>query len=137
MPRRIFLSFAYEDRSQAQGFKLLRWNQNVEIDFFDSSLLSPVNSQNVDYIKRQILDRLSNTSVTVVLIGTTTHKSNWVAWEVEQSIKRGNGILGIRLKGHDNATVPAAMHVDHARVGSWQPASFQDWIEQAARLAGR
>lgn len=137
MARKIFLSFAYEDRDQVRGFQLLRWNNNVEVEFFDASLLSPVNSQSPDYIKRCILEKLHNTSVTVVLIGQTTHKSNWVAWEIEQSNKRGNGLLGIRLKGQDNASVPPAMHVEHARVGNWAPDSFQAWIEQAATLAGR
>ena len=136
MARRIFLSFAYEDKNQVQGFKLLRWNNNVEVDFFDSSLLSPVDSQNTEYIKRCILAKLNNTSVTVVLIGQTTHRSNWVAWEIEQSIKKGNGILGIRLKGQENAAVPSAMHnVAHARVGNWNPDSFTAWIEEAAKLA--
>ncbi len=137
MARRIFLSFAFEDKNQVSGFRLLRWNNNVEIDFFDSSLLSPVQSSNTEYIKRSILDRLNNTSVTVVLIGQSTHKSNWVGWEIEQSIKRGNGILGIRLKGNDNAIVPASMHVSHASVGNWSPDDFSQWIEQAANLAGR
>lgn len=137
MPRRIFLSFAYEDKNQVQGFRLLRWNNNVEINFFDSSLLSPVDSQNTEYIKKSILDRLNNTSVTVVLIGAATHKSQWVAWEIEKSIARGNGILGIRLKGQENAAIPQAMLVDHARVGNWTPDDFSAWIEQVATLAGR
>ena len=34
MGRKIFLSFAFEDRLQVQGFRLLRWNNNVEVDFF-------------------------------------------------------------------------------------------------------
>jgi hypothetical protein len=138
MARRVFLSFAYEDRMQVQGFKLLRWNNNVDLDFFDSSLLSPVNSQNTEYIKRCILEKLNNTSVTVVLIGQTTHKSNWVAWEIEQSLKKGNGILGIRLKDQDNASVPPAMHnIAHARIGNWIPDNFSTWIEDVAKLAER
>lgn len=137
MARRIFLSFAYEDTAQVNGFRLLRWNNNVDINFFDSSLLSQVNSQNTEYIKRAILGKLDNTSVTVVLIGASTHKSQWVAWEIEKSIQRGNGILGIKLKGQENAAVPQAMLVDHARVGTWQPDNFAAWIEEVAKLAGR
>lgn len=137
MARRIFLSFAYEDKLQVQGFRLLRWNNNVDINFFDSSLLSPVDSQNQDYIKRSILDRLNNTSVTVVLIGATTHKSQWIAWEIEKSIEKGNGLLGIRLKGQDTAQIPPAMLVDQARIGNWLPDKFEAWIEEVAKLVGR
>lgn len=87
MARRIFLSFAFEDKNQVSGFRLLRWNNNVEENFFDSSLLSPVQSSNTEYIKRSILDRLNNTSVTVVLIGQSTHKSNWVGGKLNKALK--------------------------------------------------
>lgn len=137
MARRIFLSFAFEDRAQVQGFRLLRWNTNIESEFFDSSLLTPVQSQNVNYIMQSIRDRMSNTSVTVVLIGPTTHKSSWVDWEIKETVRRGNGLLGIRLKGNDYATLPAALAVPRARVGNWQPEHFDQWIENAARLAGK
>jgi hypothetical protein len=137
MPRRIFLSFAYEDKLQVQGFRLLKWNSNINIEFFDSSLLTRVASQSTEYIKTCILEKLHNTSVTVVLIGSTTHRSQWVAWEIEKSIARGNGILGIRLKGQDQAIIPPAMLVDHARVGNWMPDNFSEWIETTAKLVGR
>ena len=137
MARRIFLSFAYEDHAQVRGFKLLRWNTNVESEFFDSSLLTPVQSQDVNYIMQAIRTRMENTSVTVVLIGSTTYKSSWVEWEIKESVRRGNGILGIRLKGQDNAVPPAAMSVPRARIGNWLPDQFGDWIEAAAKLAGK
>lgn len=137
MARRIFLSFAFEDQNQVRGFRLLRWNTNVESDFFDSSLLTPVQSQDVNYIMQSIRNRMDNTSVTVVLIGPTTHKSAWVDWEIKETVRRGNGLLGIRLKGHDYAVPPAALSVPRARVGNWSPEQFDKWIEDAARLAGK
>ncbi len=137
MARRIFLSFAAEDKDQVNGFRILRWNNQVDIDFFDSSLLTPVQSVNIEYIKRSILERMNNTSVTVVLIGPTTYKSAWVDWEIKQSISRGNGVLGIRLKDQSNVPVPPAMQIQTALVGNWSPHDFENWIEQAAKLVGR
>ena len=135
--RRVFLSFTYEDRSQVQGFKLLRWNKNVEVDFFDSSLLSPVQSRDPDYIKRCIRDHMSETSVTIVLISEKTHLSNWVNWEIEESIRQNKGILGIRLKDQNDVRIPSSMYINTVLVGNWNPDSFNDWIEQAAQKVGR
>src|SRR5712692_6209148 len=78
MPRRVFISTAYEDANQARGFKLLQWNPNVDFEFVTRDLLSPVDSRDPDYIKSSIRERLNGTSVTSVLIGRTTAQSNWV-----------------------------------------------------------
>lgn len=44
-----------------------------------------------------ILRHLRNTTVTVVLIGTETAYRPWVKYEIEQSIARKNGLLGIHI----------------------------------------
>jgi len=49
-----------------------------------------------------ILKHLEGTSVTVVLIGLQTASRRWVQYEVEQSIRRDNGLLGIFIH-HLNA----------------------------------
>ena len=48
--------------------------------------------------------------------------------EVEESKKRGKGILGIRLKG-TNGPIPASIPTN--AVGDWQPDKFAGWIEWA------
>ena len=81
---------------KAKGFNLLRWNKNVPVEFVGLHLLDPVDSTNWDYISRKIREQLTGTSVTVVLIGDTTWQSDAVAYEVQQSLKKGtpNGDLG-------------------------------------------
>jgi hypothetical protein len=44
-----------------------------------------------------ILSHLERTTVTVVLIGEKTAKRPWVRYEIEQSIARQNGLLGIEI----------------------------------------
>lgn len=40
---------------------------------------------------------MDGTSVTTVLIGKKTASSGWVDFEINESIRKGNGIIGIRL----------------------------------------
>jgi hypothetical protein len=47
---------------------------------------------------------LQGTSVTVVLIGSQTANRQWINYEIEESHKRGNGILGIYIHGIACAT---------------------------------
>ncbi len=133
----MFISTAYEDANQARGFKLLQWNPHLDIEFVSRDLLTPVDSQDPDYIKASIRERQNGTSVTAVLIGQTTAESEWVRWEVEESDARGNGIIGIKLKDQDDAPIPPVLQELGAKVINWNPDAFSDEIERAALIAGR
>lgn len=135
--RRIFISHRGEDKAQVRGFILLRWNINVDFAFFDRSLVDPVKSEDPNYIRKCIRDKMYGTSVTVVLIGNNTYKSKWVRWEIEESVDRRNGLLGIKLKGKSSARIPDALKNCGARVINWEPSIFADAIEKATQDVGR
>ena len=139
MARRIFISHQHEDQAQAKGFALLQWNKNVDVEFVGRHLLDPVNSTNVDYITQCVKEQIAGTSVTVVAIGDRTADSSWVPNEVEWSLEKDppNAILGIRLKGHDDAPVPQALLDCGAEVINWEPDEFQDAIDRAVAGAHR
>lgn len=105
--KRVFLSFAYEDIQQVRGLKLLLANPDYDLDFYDESLDVAVDSQNADYIKRVITEKIRRASVTVCLIGKETYKSKWVNWELEKSDGEGNKIIAMALKGINSAVLPA------------------------------
>lgn len=137
MPRRIFVSYHSNDKAQAKGFRLLRWNENVDFSFFDRSLLSPARSSDEDYIKRRIREEMKGTSITVVLIGKRTYKSKWVRWEIEETFDRGKALLGIKLKGKSDAKIPPALTKCGAKTIRWNPEIFEEEIEEAISEAGR
>lgn len=133
----VFISFQHDDRDQARGFALLQWNRYVDFEFRGRHLLSPVNSSNELYIRSRIRDMMNGTSVTAVLIGQNTKESDWVKWEIEESMARGNGIIGIRLKGQENAEIPDVLTENGYRVINWDPSIFSDEVERCALIAGR
>lgn len=57
--------------------------------------------------------------------------------EIQWSQDEGNGILGIKLKGHAGAAVLQALTDCGAEIIDWDPDGFADAIERAARAAGR
>ena len=135
MARRIFISCSYEDQMKAKGFNLLRWNKNVEFDCVGRHLLDPVDSTNADYISSKIKEQLSGTSVTVVLIGKETAKSDWVSKEVQWSLEKGNGVVGICLEA--DCRVPPALISCGAEIINWDPHGFAAAIERAASSSSR
>jgi hypothetical protein len=63
-----------------------------------------------------------------------------VTYEIEQSIERGNGLLGVRIhnirdkdrRRSKRGAVPEALRADGYRVYDWGRSSFGRWVEYAA-----
>ena len=135
--RRIFLSFDHDDKLQVQGFKLMQWNPNLEFEFTSRDLLTPVNSENPDYIRAQIRERMKGTSCIVVLLGQRTAQKEWVDFEIREALSEGKGVLGIRLKDAGNVDIPPALEEAHAKIIDWEPQQFEDEINKACLIADR
>ncbi len=99
MARRVYFAFHFEN-------DIFRVNQvrnsNVvagpdRAGFYDHSEYEEAKRKGDEEIKRLIRDKLNNTTVTVVLIGTETASRPYVKYEIEQSIQRNNGLLGVYI----------------------------------------
>jgi len=97
MARRTFFSFHFEnDIWRANQVR----NSNVVVGadvagFFDHSEYEDAKRRGDTAVKTMILDHLRYTTVTVVLIGAETAIRPYVQFEIEESVKRKNGLLGI------------------------------------------
>ena len=96
MARRVFFSFKYKDVSRAMVVHNSWVTQGKEAaGFVDAADFEKIKRQGDQAIKNWINKQLEGTSVTVVLVGQQTCSSRWVKYEIQQSIARGNGLLGI------------------------------------------
>jgi hypothetical protein len=127
--RRVFLSFRGEDKTLVDLFRGQAKNKNTDLTFIDFSLRVPFNSKNAEYIRRGIRERISQSSVTVVLITETTHKSKWVDWEIRESVRLGKGVIGVRLR---DGPVPKAMREHGCKVVGWNHQEIREAINEAA-----
>ena len=113
--------------------------------FVDSADFEEVKRGGDAAIKKWIRDQLHGTSVTVVLVGSHTCSSEYVRYEIEQSEKRGNGLLGIdvsKIKDLDGNTTERCDKIPRGySFYLWNNDdgyhNMGDWIEDAARTAGR
>jgi hypothetical protein len=127
---------------QAKGFNLQGKNPNIDFDFVGRHLLDPVDSENEDYIKRKIREQIIGTSVTVVIIGKETAYSEWVAWEIKESLNKENpnGIVGILLKDATppprNSPLGKALYEAGAEIVEWKQEEVDAAIDRAAKAAG-
>jgi hypothetical protein len=148
MARSTFFSFHYQR-------DVWRINQirnipnvtgNAAAGFRDASLWEEAKKKGDAVIKKMIDDALVGTSVTVVFIGNQTANRKYVNYEIEKSIDRGNGILGVRihhLTDHAGKTDLPGATPAKLTAGGYPVYTFtnvndlSDWIEKAAKAAGK
>jgi hypothetical protein len=115
----------------------MQWNPNLDFEFTSRDLLTPVNSDNPDYVRAKIRDQMRGTSCIVVLLGKRTAQSDWVDFEIREALKEGKGVLGIRLKDAGDVPIPPALQEAKAKVIDWDPQQFEDEINKACLIADR
>jgi len=97
---RVFFSFHYEKDAWRAGQVRNSWVTKPSrrtAGFWDAVAWENVKRKGDAPIRRWIGKQLETTSVTVVLIGEETAEREYVLYEIEQSLKRGNGILGVYI----------------------------------------
>jgi len=99
MARRVFFSFHYQKDiwrvSQIRNSRVAKdWETNT---FLDAASWESVRRKGDAAVKSWIHRQLAGTSVTVVLIGSQTAERRYVQYEIEESHRRGNGLLGIHI----------------------------------------
>lgn len=116
--KNVFISFAYEDIAEVNLLRGQAKNENSPIEFNDWSVSEPFDSDRAPYIKQKIGERIAQSSVTVVFISSNTKKSEWVDWEIKESLRRGKHVLGV-YTGNRCPTKPAAIEQNKINCVPW------------------
>jgi len=112
--------------------------------FQDASLWEEAKKKSDDAGKRLSDKGLEGTTVTVVCIGAKTAGRKFINYEIEKSISRGNGLVGVQihhLKDKDGSVdlagaTPTGLNA-YKVYKYTDKESLAKWIEQAARDAGK
>jgi hypothetical protein len=145
--RKVFFSFKYKsDVSRAMVVRNSWVAQGKEAaGFIDSADFEDLKRQGDTAVKNWIDKQLNGTSVTVVLVGEKTCDSRWVKYEIEKSIEIGNGLLGIDVSKIKDLQGNTSERCGKIPKGYdfylWNKYDgyhkMGDWIEKAAKAAGR
>jgi len=150
MARCVFFSFHYQRdifRVNAVRNSFLTKGGYSIAGYQDRSLWEKAKSTNPLSLKRMINQALQGTTVTVVLIGAETANRPWVKYEIEKSLERRNGLLGIHIHnirdaktGRTDITGRNPLPFQYSTY-NWVKdngyANFAQWIERAAKQAGK
>lgn len=100
MARSVFYSFHYQNdisRVMTVRNRWVTYGGQTVYGIIDRADFEKVQRQGDAAIKRWIQSQLNGTSATVVLIGAETLKRPYVQYEICESLKRGNAIIGVYI----------------------------------------
>lgn len=152
MARRVYFSFHYEGdvwRANQVRNSWITKPDRESAGFYDAAEFEEVKRQGDGAIKAWINRNLEGTSVTVVLIGKETCNREWVRYEVQRSLERGNGVIFVRVNnlGDKNGQTCGEGDLDfgcdtsncpvYDYVGNDGYQNLGDWIEASALAASR
>ena len=130
--RNVFISFAHEDMAEGNLLRGQSKNDTAELEFSDYSVKKAFNSEDSDYIRRQIREKIKDTSVTMVYLSEKSMKSSWVKWEIEQSKKMGKGIVGVYKGDIPPAQIPSYIKDNVNSIVRWSHNEIMTAVNKAS-----
>lgn len=102
----VFISYDYDNDKHYKNL-LVAWDANKEFDFsfYDASVDVSVDSDDATAIKRVISARINNATHFLCIVGEKTHKSKWVAWEIDKAVELKKKMVAVKT-AKDNTTPP-------------------------------
>src|SRR5215472_6130945 len=95
--RKIFVSYHHGgDRAYYVAFSRTFCDQYDVID--DNSPDRIIDSEDVDYVRRRLSDSfITGSSCTVLLVGRDTWGRKYVDWEIDATLDKRHGLIGVQL----------------------------------------
>ncbi|QVL42799.1 MAG: TIR domain-containing protein [Alcanivorax sp.] len=147
MARRVFFSFHYKYVWKVNQIRSIpNVTGTAAAGFHDASLWEEAKEKGDKKIKGMIDEALERTSVTVVFITYGTKDRTYIDYEIDQSLARGNGLVAVQihhLKDRNGSTgspgaIPSQIERNGFKAYKYTNSEdLSDWIEEAAKLAGK
>jgi len=131
--RNVFISFSHDDMDEVNLLRGQSKNDKSDLDFSDHSVKESFDSENADYIKRKIREKIENTSVTMVYLSDNSMKSDWVKWEVEQSKKMGKGVVAVHKGDTPPSNIPNHIKDNVNSIVQWKHDAMMSAVDKAAK----
>ncbi len=127
--KNVFISHYSKDDEHIGKLQKLLGNKGHTIKNSSIDSSKPNQAKNPEYIKSLLRSRIQWAGTTVVLIGPDTHKREWVNWEIEQSNKADNRIVGLYIHGKTDSIVPEVFDKYGDALVGWDSGHIIDAIE--------
>lgn len=125
--KRAFISFHIEDEPQVDLLRHQAKDDRFDLEFVDYSVKEPFDEK----WKTQCTERIRQSSVIIVMIGSETYSREAVLWEINKAYELGKPVIGVRIHKNRNDPIPELMRQNHAKIVNWKMDEIQKAIDHA------
>lgn len=129
----VFVSFYAEDLPEVNLLCDQIKNENSNIEFDARFLRLPFNKKKSDHIKHDIREQIRQSSVTVVYVSDKTANSEWVDWEIRESLAMGKDVIAMHKGDTPPKDLPEAINENSIEVLSWNQQRISEAIQEHAK----
>jgi hypothetical protein len=123
MAPRAFISFEMEDKWALDFLVQHAKDKRNDIEFIDYSVQDAFDSS----WKTQCKERIQRTKGTIVMVGPTTHLSEAVLWEIEETKRQEHYMFGIQINTDKTHPIPAGLPATN--VIRWDFTQIIKWLD--------
>ena len=129
----VFISFYVDDLVEVDLLCDQIKNENSNIVFDARYLKLPFNQKKSDPLKQDIIEQIRQSSITVVYVSDKTANSEWVDWEIRESLAMGKDVLAMHNGDTPPKHLPEAINENGIEVLSWNPQHINEAIQEHAK----
>ena len=126
MNHKVFLSFAMEDKSLVDQFRVQAQKQHLPFAFRDYAVRDEFDTS----WKSQAERIIRSSSLTLCFVGRGTYQSEPVNWEIQKSIELDKPVVAVYLVDEE-LPLPQALQEHSITPVSWQMQGIARAIERA------
>ncbi len=119
---RAFISFEMEDRWARNFLAQHAKDERNDVEFYDYSVQNAFDSK----WKTECAKRIALTKGTIVLVGSTTWKSEAVIWEIAETIRQEHYIFGVQINRDQTYRLPDGLPSNN--VIRWNFEQMVKWL---------
>ncbi len=131
--RNVFISFSHQDMDEVNLLRGQAKNDGNDLEFSDYSVKSPFDSDDAQYIRRKITEKIEKASVTMIYLSEKSIESKWVKWEIEKSKALGKGVIAVYKGDTPPANVPNHISDNVSSIVKWNHEAISKAVQEAAK----
>lgn len=99
---KVFVSHSWTYSKDLQYLRdMLECRGYFKVEFEEFTREEPINSENADYIKRRLREKISSSDIVIGIAGIYASHSEWMQWELNKAEELGVPIIGVIPRGKE------------------------------------
>jgi len=98
----VFISHSWAHIDDLKNLRTLLNNRGYfDVEFEEASPDEPIDSENSEYIKTRLREKIKNSDIVLGIAGVYASHSDWIEWELDTAIKNDIPIVGVIPRGQE------------------------------------